>query len=297
MKNKKLTALALAGVLGVASFGMMGCKQEEAKPYIQVKGLDTTYIQNEEINLEGAKVLYYSDKNDTTADEIKLQECMIANFNTETTGKKTLKVIWNGCELEINYNVMLKSEFIDLYNTAYNNFMFAQNIHSNTNISSGSDSLVVYENVFNNKYYATSGTEQRWIQKEDNNWFWYSIEGESNKKELIMVENDNIREFVYESMFYLENEEFTTNIVDEFISWEYEINGDEAVLIFKQDGSEGLQESKLTIQNEKFVKVENKFFGENGVDVEINLITTLSYNAEDVEMVDLPTDVDWQNLA
>ena len=67
--------------------------------------------------------------------------------------------------------------------------------------------MVVYENVFNNKYYATSGTEQRWIQKEDNNWFMYSIASESYIKSSVnsVIVNDNIREFVYESMFYLEN--------------------------------------------------------------------------------------------
>ena len=51
--KKGIKNLAVATMVGVASMGLMtGCKKEEAKPYIQVSGLDVAYIQNEDINLE-----------------------------------------------------------------------------------------------------------------------------------------------------------------------------------------------------------------------------------------------------
>lgn len=294
--KKGIKNLAIATMVGVASMGMLtGCKSEEKedlKPYIQVSGLDVAYIQNEDINLEGAKVLYYSDKNDKTADEINLKDCMISNLSTEETGNKIMKVFFNGCELEINYKVMSASELVDLYNAAYDNFWYAQNIHADMVLSLESE--FVSMNVLNNKYYATDGTKQQWIQKENDDWYNYSIEGQTNKKSVMVgvIAKDNIKEYAFESIINLEDRELNVDIVNEFTSWEYDINGHDSVITFKQNGVEGVQETKLTIKNEKFVKVEHRFFEEDGVTLAYDITSTISYNAEDVNMVELPN-IEW----
>ena len=301
--KKGVKNLAIAAAVGVAATGLLvGCKTEDPKPYIQVSGLDTGYLVGQDINLEGAKILYYSDKNDKTADEITLQESMIANFSTEQAGEKVMKVLWNGFELEIDYSVVTNTDFINAYNTAYENFMNATDIHADMRAISNDGVQCGGAEISNNKYYDYAGIEgeeislEHWIQKEGDIWYVYEKEEDGYFKEICsMIVNDNVNEYVYESLVMMENQEIDEVIFNQFEDIEYNINGTKTILSFKINGGEGLQKIKLTIEDGKFVEVENYFFEDgSSEEIDFSLYTSISYNAEDVNMVDLPTNVDWQ---
>ena len=303
--KKGIKNLAIATMVGVASMGLMtGCKKEEDKPYIQVSGLDTAYIQNEDINLEGAKILYYSEKNDTTADEIKLTESMIANFNTETTGEKKMKVLWNNFELEINYSVISTTDFINLYNTAYDNLMNAEYVHGDLTYDFETGLKVTSSNVTNNKCYVkavvqgTNETEEEWCEEYGGVWYRYNIEGEEKTREDInsQITNGNVMECVMNN-FIGSGSKLDASALEYIDEICYDIDGTKTILsikVFDEDYNE-TNITEFIIENNKFIGCNAKVENAEG---EINTIVTsiISYNAEDVEMVDLPTDVEWEDV-
>ncbi len=309
--KRKIKNLAIAGMVGIASMGIMtACKKEDPKPpvpqpYIEVQGLDTGYIVGETLNIEDAKILYYSSKNDTTADEITLTKSMIANFSTEEAGNKTMKVLWNGFEVEIDYSVVNATGFINLYNTAYENFINTTDIHVEMSAISGNVVQVGGAEVSNNKYYDFAGIEgeeiklQHWIQQENNVWYAYEIEEDGCFRDVLdmTMPNDNIMEYAFEGILMMENEELTINRFSQLEDVNFDIYGTKTILSFKLNGEEGLQETKLTIEDGKFTKVKSKFYEEDGINVEFSYSATISYNAEDVERVELPTDVQWEDTS
>lgn len=301
--KKGIKNLAIATMVGIASMGLMtGCKKEEAKPYIQVSGLDVAYIQNEDINLEGAKILYYSDKNDTTADEIKLTESMIANFDTDTTGEKKMKVLWNNFELEINYSVISTTDFINLYNTAYDNLMNAENVHADMIVGQGVEQTIASTNVKNNKFYAKFSKNgqfvgEEWVQQYNNCWYYYELESEDVKRRTDISEeilNNNVMEYCMNYFIAL-----SIPINNEIISEceiSYEIDGLKTILTFSSVNAQN--ETSITqsiIENEKFIGADYMILNSDGT-TKLSTISTISYNIEEVEMVDLPTDVEWSDV-
>ena len=302
--KKGIKNLAIATMVGVASMGLMtGCKKEEDKPYIQVRGLDTAYIQNEDINLEGAKILYYSNIKDTTADEIALTESMIANFDTDTTGQKKMKVLWNNFELEINYSVISTTDFINIYNTAYDNLMNAEYVHGDATHCYGSPEVYTSANVANNKFYiktivqGTTEKDEEWCEQYSGVWYRYNIEGEEKTREDISSEITNGKVMEYVMTCFIGqgsklNEEALGNV-----EITIDIEGTKIILSIKVFDEE-YNETNIT----KFIIENNKFVGCNfkveNAEGEINTMATsiISYNAEDVEMVDLPTNVQWEDV-
>ncbi len=296
--KKGIKNLAIATMIGVASMGLMtGCEKEEDKPYIQVKGLDTAYIQNGEINLEGAKILYYSNKKDTTADEIRLQESMIANFSTEETGNKVMKVLWNGFELEVQYSVVSVDEVISLYNDARETLLNAEKVHGDMVYTNSLRTYQQSSNVSNNKYYGYARENnqlmyEKWCEKDGDVWYLYESDYESDediRDELIGVENDNVMEWAM-SAFIGQTGEFTSENLSNF-NVDVEYDGEKTTLILKSKGEED-HSLTYTIENGKFVYVEMIERDSEG-EIKSLVTSTISYNAEDVEMIDLPTDVEW----
>ncbi|MBO5954916.1 MAG: hypothetical protein J6Q13_02995 [Clostridia bacterium] len=305
--KKGIKNLAIATMVGVVSMGLMtGCKKEEAKPYIQVRGLDVAYFQNEDINLEGAKILYYSDKNDTTADEIKLTESMIANFDTDTIGEKKMKVLWNNFELEINYSVISTTDFINLYNTAYDNLMNANCARGNLLVNHDNIVENVLVNKLNNQIYSNSvykqdneviGETQEWIQKYNNVWYQYIYdENEENQIRRDVSEdilNNNVMECCM-NYFIGSGSKLDASALEYIDEICYDIDGTKTILsikVFDEDYNE-TNIIEFIIENNKFIGCNAKVENAEG---EIRTVSTsiISYNLEDVEMVDLPTDVEW----
>ncbi len=300
--KKGIKNLAIATMVGVAATGLLtGCKLNEPKPYIQVSGFDTGYMIGEEINLDGAKILYYSDKNDTTADEIKLTESMVANFNTETEGEKKMKVFFNGCELEIDYSVISTTEFINLYNTAFDNLMNAENVHGELHMTLGTQEMKIYSNVKNNKYYSKmefgDEIEQEWIEQYNNEWFDYLIEDttEGMKYRIYNVSEEILNGKVMERAItnFIGQ---STKLNEEAISnarISVDLDSDTLILIVKFGGSDESNEIKFMINEQKFIGVEmvERYSEGEGT---LHYSSTISYNAEDVEMVDLPGNIEWE---
>ncbi len=305
--KKGIKNLAIATMIGVASMGLMtGCKKDEDKPYIQLSGFDTTYIQNEDINLEGAKILYFSDKNDTTADEIKLTESMIANFNTETTGEKKMKVLWNGFELEIDYSVISTADIVSMYNTAYQNLLNAEHVHGSMTYSYENVSMEIFANVKDNKFYGKmqfgDEVEENWCEKVGDKWFRFLDEEDSETGEDLKrryninskISSENVMEYAITNFISMDSrlEESDLEFYDEVL---YDFDGAKTILTFKIGVDEGLtQIDEWIIENNKFIGCSMKEENSSG-EVEYSISSSLSYNLEDVEMVNLPVGaLEWE---
>ena len=304
---------AIATMVGVASLGLMtGCVKDdkghvenkplEDKPYIQVVGLDTGYIVGETLNVEGAKILYYSNLNDTTADEITITESMIANFSTEEAGSKVLKVIWNGFELEIDYSVISTNDFINIYNAAFDNIMNAKNVHADI-VRQDSEQLVASTNVKNNKFYASFSQNgefvgEEWVEKYNNNWFYYELKGADIKSRRNIneeIENDNFMEFVIGS-FIMTGSRLTVEGLSGLNGFSIDFkNGKTIWKVNPLEEENQIAILEYTIENEKIIKCDWTVYNQNQ-EVTIRALSTISYNAEDVEMVDLPTDIAWEDI-
>ncbi len=312
MKKKKLTALALAGVLGIASLGMMGCGKEstteELKPYIEVAGLDTAYIQNEEINLDGAKILYYSDQNDATADEVRLQESMIANFSTEEVGEKKMKVFFNGCELEIDYSVVSKEFVQNLYATALDNMKNSDYVRVveeliDTNAWEELDveaTRLIYnltkEKIYFVWEYQDEITAEEWIENDGSKWMDYYRWNDNYSRTDV---NDEVLEYNNLIGWYIENGPMPI-IPQEMLSQvtlSYDIEGEYEVLsatIEMEDEEDGvyIYQFEYQILDGKIVSYSSMcslgdLFALNEA--------TISYNEEDIELVNLPDNADeWE---
>ena len=301
--KKGIKNLAIATMVGVASMGLMtGCQKEEDKPYIQVSGLDTAYIQNEGIDLEGAKILYYSNKNDTTADEIKLTESMIANFDTDTTGEKKMKVLWNNLELEINYSVFSASDFINIYNNAFENLMNAENVHADMIIGQGSEQINASSNLKNNKCYIKvdgfgDSKIEEWYEQYGGKWYKYCLEVEKKSRKDISSEilNNNVMGYVVSS-FIASGSKLSVEDLNGFNGYSIDVENGKIIWTVNfpaEENQTGVL--KYTIENEKIIECEWKVLNQNNEIVTINL-STISYNIEDVEMVDLPTNIVWEDV-
>jgi len=308
--KKGLKNLAIASMVGVASLGLMtGCEMGDDEAYIKVKGLDTGYMVGETIDLENAKILYYSNKKDKTADEIKLNENMVANFNTETAGDKTMKVFFNGCELEIEYTVKSTTDFIYIFNKAYDNLLNAPHTHAETAfVEDGVESARAFINVQNNKYYSTygdaeeyaSGTvEKEWIEKSNNTWFAYLDErGDKSRCDY----SDNIVEgnvMSYVAPGVLSVEKLTNDFITECGAvLAIDFDGNKTVLKFNMvfeeeyEGETYAERINVTyvIENEKFISMKYIEDTDTPDSVDEEITVQISYNIEDVEMEALPSD-------
>lgn len=290
--KKGFKNLMVAAGLCAATMGLMtGCqKKEEDKPYIRVSGLDVGYFQNEEINLDGAKILYYENKNDTTADEIKLTENMIANFNTETTGEKKMKVFWNNFQLEIDYSVISKEKFVDIYNNVLNNTLNAKNMHvESTRRQVGDDDEVAKIEFSNNlAYLHTLNNEnfKMWYRQEDLNLYEYEIESGVATKSL--VDGDlGIQGIILRMCACSDGQPLNLETFNSYTNVRYDVKGNKTIMSYNISTEDSIQ---LIIVDNKIV--ECLFVGET--EEPYSYETTISYNAEDVEMVEVPTDVEWE---
>lgn len=238
MIKKKITTFALVGALGLASLGMVGCgatpppaeEAEEANPYIQVMGLDTAYFVGGQINLEGAKVLYYSDIDDTTVDEYALEGDMISGFDSASAGSKKLKVEYSEAELEIDYSVISKADFISMYNTAYDNFLLEQNVFVEAvmNVDNVIFNISYLSMTQSKSYQVNLDGNRIWEQKEGDNWYLCRIDqkGNKTKREITAeVENENLLTSRIKSVTPLTSKISGESELDNF-SLFYDIEGD-----------------------------------------------------------------------
>lgn len=297
--KKGLKNLAIATMVGVASMGFMtGCikQPEDPTPYIKIAGLDTAYMQNQSINLDGAKILYYSDKNDTTADEVELQESMIANFKTDTTGQKKMRVLWNNFEVEVQYTVFSEEDIANLYNTARSNLINATHAHAEISISNGT--RVIYShlaNVANNKFYMScreNGTMslESWVQKEGNTWNRYDVNyGNSvNTKRAEDYNGSVVMDIVLDDFLETKDELNSEAMAD--IAADIDFEGNKIILSLKILLEENLVQN-YTIEDGRIVSLDFVECDAGGV-LRSRTTGIISYNLADVEMVGLP-EVDW----
>lgn len=294
--KKGIKNLAIAAMVGVASMGLMtGCKKEEEKPYIQVSGLDVAYIQNEDINLEGAKILYYSNKNDTTADEIKLTESMVANFDTDTTGEKKMKVLWNNFELEINYSVVSESDLVSLYNQAFNNFMNSEKVKFA--IDASDDSYDANGSIYysNNKVYANylqnGENQQEWFQKEEDVWYVY-LKSETVQSKAVVGEYENIKSRLSAYFLLPCYSQIDSNLINEkemIFSYDIE-NSKKVIILTMKNGLDEFIDYKVTFD------ANNRFESWSAISDNNNSRVSCFYDFYDNEMIEVPTDVQWEDV-
>ena len=162
-----------------------------------------------------------------------------------------------------------------------------------------SDGVAQYGGVeiSDNKYYDFAGIEgesimlQHWIEKHNNIWYAYEIEEDGNFKSVCdMIKNDNIMEYAFESLMFMEDKPLDIETFAQLENVGFDVDGSKFILSFKIEGEEA-HETKLTIKDGKIIKVESNFYELEELD--FSYYVTVSYNAEDVQRVDLPTNIIW----
>ncbi|MBE5734898.1 MAG: hypothetical protein E7361_00370 [Clostridiales bacterium] len=198
---KKFLAGTAMGLCALAMpFGLTGCNKDDDEknfdPYISVFGIDTEYVLNEELDLSGAVLKYYKDK-DTDQSDIVTKE-MVTWQGTDCVGEYTMHVVYNGESVAIKYNVYDADSIIQLVKETTNS---KTEIQVDQVINGSGVDYAIYKT--NSEYYydntdgGTSETDyvrQSWYVIEDNQKFEYSYHTENGfvtYKEKYQLDNDD----------------------------------------------------------------------------------------------------------
>lgn len=185
--------------------------------------------------------------------------------------------------------------FLAIYNEARENVL-AQTTLRYEEIEVGGGYCIV-SNIQDNKLYEyTEYNEeffrQTWVKQESEAWIEYTISESDNssfgRKNDISNDfsSDNIIEYVIGNQCVVFDEE-TIAMVDRF-ECGFEYGCTKLTLTIEEDGYE--MQMIYYIENGLITKIEEDIPGESP------MTWIISYNPEDVEMVELPTDVEWTEM-
>ncbi len=290
--KKGLKTLMVAGLIGTAGLGLMtGCESDDGKStaYIEIENLDTTWIQNQAISIDGAKIKYYENKDDSTPEVVDLKANMITNFNSALVGENTMTITYNDVSLQVDYHIYSMDDFISIFNTAIENLRTAPTVHSYWRCPDDEvNAERQTENVKDGKLYTVwqdgEHINKMWTVKEGDKWFEYSQQSFNNnivkKEDLTDDENfaGTIGDELVESVIGLDNVGILLEL-EGVNGYNIDFNNNEIVYTFTQEIGE---KYVFHIKDNKFVEFEQ--FGLSSY-----YLTTISYDEADVEMPALPT--------
>ncbi len=283
--NKKTKTLLTLGLIGTASLGLLtGCELkddnsgEKSTAYIQVEGLDTTWVQNQAISIEGAKIKYYENDKDEIPDVVDLRADMITNFNSSLVGNNFMKINYRDASLNVKYTIYSIEYVATVFNTAITNLKNAEKVKY---VDIDGDIAIKSEG----KYYNCEGTgnnkHEFWTVQEGDTWYGYSKHPNnmppSSKVEKadFDVDNEMVKAiFPVQNFSELLNHEHLESFEVDMINNMYSLNINTA-------------NSKLTcdFKDGKCVKITSIIEGE----VEAH-IRTITYDASEIEAIpELPT--------
>lgn len=181
-----------------------------------------------------------------------------------------------------------KTFFLATYNKARANTL-AKTTLRYEEIEEG-DGYYIVTNIANNKIYeySTHNEEesgQRWIQKEQDVWYCYSQESNFNQKFEVSdaIIDDNLVQYVSDGQLV----EFDSNVVAMVDCFECCFENGYTKLIITIFEDEYEMQMIYYIEKGLITKMEEIMPGEP------KMTWLISYNPEDVEMVELPTDIEW----
>ncbi len=286
--KKGLKSLMVTGMVGAASIGLMtGCANNESTSYLEVVGLDTTWIQNQAISIEDAKVLYYESKDDTTPEEVDLQANMINNFHTSLVGENTMTITYKDTTLEVDYNVVSLDTFKGYINTAIDNLKASQCVKA---VSSENETDIVEATMYKDGiYYHYEEDFTEWYTEESGTWYHYKKIGNNTPTKLNIGSQfslvDEIVDRIIGDMPSADEMLSFTAVV----SYEFDIENNQTIIIFNMhsqyNDNSGIVQ--YYIENGKFVKIEYHTL-EMSANNHTTATTLISYDADDISIPALP---------
>ena len=306
MKKNILKTLMVAGLVGVAGVGLMtGCEKKEtpSTAYIEVEGLNKTWIQGQGITIDGAKVKYYESEDDTIPDVVDLEASMITNFHSSLIGKNTMKIEYNGVTLDVNYTIFSMEQFETCYSTALDNlknstcFKIVERSYgaNGLTLAEVSQMMVKDEIIFESwEDEGTSYWSKFWTVKEGGKWYKYEqiqnnllSEIKNDLTDLGVIGNigDVVKKVVEENESWFWMPDANSYISAETCSgYKYDEEGNQTILTFymKDKGSSDYGYVRYYIEHNRFVKFENSI---NSI---ITMEAIFTYNEEAIEIPAVP---------
>ena len=195
MKKNTLKTLMVAGLVGVAGVGLMtGCEKKEEEPkgsgtaYLEVLGLDTTWMKDDIISIKGASIRYFDSKDDTLPEECDLKVDMIENFSSKLEGTHKMIISYKDASLEVGYQIFNEENVKTIYNNAMQEVVNASVLRIDSDMES--ESAMKQGGVVYYKF-GESYKVQEWYAEESGKWYQYRQDNEDEPtKEEITDEHD-----------------------------------------------------------------------------------------------------------